>query len=247
MAFQISNVFTNNLLPIIMDISYPILAKTSAQMEKLRSGYLKMILLISCISVPLLTLLIVFAEPLTNLWYGPKWSEVVLPIQILTIFTISRSISSPSSSLFNIANRNDLAFRISVFNTILIAFGVIAGLLLGGLLGLCVGVTASRVIGGQIQVWLAVKQIDLQYRDLLRLLLPFIVASLLTVSFFLGLGQFVQLYALPHFLFFGLLGLLIYALILRLLFRPIVTEIIQVMSMLYPRIATSAKIFLFLS
>lgn len=247
LAFQVSNVFTSNLLPIIMDVSYPVLAKSSSQPEKLRVGFLKMILLISCVSIPLLTLLIIFAKPLTAFWYGPRWSDAVLPLQILTIFTISRSISSPSSSLFNITNRNDLAFKISVFNTVLIAAGVFVGSSLGGLLGLCIGVTISRVVGGQIQVWLAVRQIDLLYLDLLRHLLPFILVSLLTAMCLVVLGQLVEVYDLPLFILFGLLGFIIYAFFLRLLFPSVVIEIVDIAASIYPQIVRQAKKLLFIS
>lgn len=234
LAFQLSNLFTNNILPIIMDVSYPVLAKSSTDLNKVCDGFLKMVLLISAISFPLLTILIAYAKPVVLILYGPQWHDAILPLQILTLFTLSRSISSPSSSLFNVVNRNDLAFYISILNTVLIIVGVFAGAYLGGLIGVCIGVTLSRIAGGQFQVSKAANVIGLSYGDVFKVIFPFIMTSLVVTA----LNLLVLSFAAERNFVVAIVGVLaslfLYFAIFRIAFRAHLVKLIGLVGAVYP-------------
>jgi O-antigen/teichoic acid export membrane protein len=178
LAFQVSNVFTNNIMPIINEISYPFMVKIADQEERLRNNYLKMIGSIAFISFPLLIFLMAAAKNVVLIWYGPKWTEVILPLQILLIFTLSRSVSSPTGGLFQVTGRNDLAFYNSLLNTVFIIAGVVIGSLYG-LIGICIGVTVARVATGQYQIVRAVRLIGMSYARVVSVLWPVLLVATL--------------------------------------------------------------------
>ncbi len=236
LAFQVSNIFTNNILPIINEISYPFMVKISDQKERLRNTYLKMIGSIAFISFPLLAFLIAAAKNIVLIWYGSNWTEVILPLQILLIFTISRSISSPTGGLFQVTGRNDLAFYNSLINT----FFIMAGIIIGagyGLIGICVGVTLARVITGQYQIMRAVRLIDLSYLTVVKVVWPILVVSVLcglTVVSIQLIGSTQTL--LGDVVFQFLVFVCMFIVLFRLIFKRYVDDYLFLMKKVYPNL-----------
>ena len=88
-------------MPLINNITFPIFSKNQNDLNKLRSYFLKITSTSSFIYVPLTTFLILFAPITIEILYGPKWVDMVLPYQILSVYIIFRSITAPASSLYN--------------------------------------------------------------------------------------------------------------------------------------------------
>ncbi|HCZ37175.1 MAG TPA: hypothetical protein DHV26_14735, partial [Cytophagales bacterium] len=93
LAFGIGNIFKNQVLPIVTEVTLPTFSKIAHDQERLRNAFIKLISVIALISFPTLFILQALAEPFVLFLYGPKWSEAIIPLQILIIFTVSRSIS----------------------------------------------------------------------------------------------------------------------------------------------------------
>lgn len=237
LAFNVSNVFTNNILPIFNEVSYPLMAKLT-DVNRLQRVYLKVIGSIAFLSFPLLIFFIVASENIVLIWYGSKWGEVILPLQILLVFTLSRSISSPSGGLFQVVGRNDLAFYNSVFNTICIILGVIFGATYG-LIGICAGVTIARVLTGQYQIARAVKLIGLSYKIVLKELWPVFIVSLcsgfLALVFSRGIScTIIWVDAVVKFLVFGSVFIFLF----RVIFTSYLVNYLFLLEKVYPALYT---------
>jgi O-antigen/teichoic acid export membrane protein len=168
LAFNVSNVVMSQVLPIINDVSYPFLMKINDNIDRLKAAYFKIIVGIAFIAFPILIWLILSSKNVVLIWYGQNWTDVIVLLQILLVFAISRSVSSPTSALFQIAGRNDLAFRNGLFNTVVVLLFVFVGCYINGLIGVCVGVTTARVLTGQYQIYKALKLFDINYIDFLK-------------------------------------------------------------------------------
>ena len=145
-AFRFANLFINHFNPIITNISLPILAKSKEKKSELISRFRKMIEMISVINIPVIIGMILFAEPLINLFYGQKWSEAIIPFQILSIFVLFRSIGSPASSLYNAIGKPKIGF----YFTLIYLGPFFLTLYLSsfyGLIGFCIGITIIRSLG----------------------------------------------------------------------------------------------------
>lgn len=67
----------------IISVTYPILSKIQDDTERLRRGYIKIMQIFSFVLYPIITILILSAEPLILLLLGEKWSGSIIYLQIL--------------------------------------------------------------------------------------------------------------------------------------------------------------------
>lgn len=215
LAFQLSNIFTNTLLPIISTLSLPVFSGTPE--TQLKANYLKMINLISSISIPLLLLMVILGEPIILLFYGHQWIAAILPLQILCLFTIFRSITSPTSAIFNAMGKPQIGFYYSLIFMPFFLFSIWVGSY-WGLIGVCICVTMTRVIGGQVTLYISSKLLKFNVFEIYKLLLPYVASSILAgVLLMLLIGRIV----LPlwiELLLYGFLFGVVYFWVLRILF-----------------------------
>jgi len=126
LAFSLANYPVTNLAFILSRIAFPAFAAVQEDLDYARRMYLKMIRLLAALVVPLLVVLALVAGPLTVGLLGEKWQPAVLPLQLLVIAGISRSIAYPSSDMLRALGFPSVPFKINVLQ----AFMVVGGLLL---------------------------------------------------------------------------------------------------------------------
>ena len=186
LAFQFSSMFVGHFLPIITNVTMPVFAKNNHDLPTVRHHFRKMIALIAFITLPVIGAMMVGAEFLITTIYGEKWADAVLPFQLLSIYVITRSISSPTSSLFNAMGRPKLGFQFTLsFSIIFIITIALAGYYLG-FLGFVIALVVVRVLGSVVLIKLALNLIeDSMARLLEQMKLNLII---LAISFGIGFG-----------------------------------------------------------
>jgi lipopolysaccharide exporter len=160
LAFQLANLVTSNVVVLVNDIFLPLFSKVKGDVERLRKLYCRMIQFLGFISFPLITALSIAAEPLVYYIYGEKWMDAVLPFQILCLFTLGRSISSPSSSVYNALGRPEIGFKIALVYTPIFLISVFVGSHYG-VVGVAVFTTIVRVIGSIVSIQVSLRLIYL--------------------------------------------------------------------------------------
>jgi len=211
LAFQLANLVTTNVVFLVNDIFLPLFSKVKGDVERLRQLYCRMIQFLSFISFPLITTLAISAEPIVYLIYGEKWMDAVLPFQILCVFALGRSISSPSSSLFSAVGRPDIGFKFTAYFTPVFLASVYFGSFYG-IVGVATSTTIVRVAGSIISLYLSLNLINLHIANLYRIIRSNLVATclmiiLFTWSFFdlFNIERVVLLIASPFMLYFHFL------------------------------------------
>lgn len=99
-AYEVANLPTTELVFPISRAVYPGYAKLSGDVNRLREAFLKVIGLISLLTIPTGALIGLASEPLVRVLLGQKWLDAIPLIQILTIFGIVRSIHGPPGSIY---------------------------------------------------------------------------------------------------------------------------------------------------
>lgn len=165
LAFQLANLVTRNVVSLVNDIFQPLFSKVRGEPDRLRVVYMRMIQFLSFISFPLITALIISADSIVFFIYGEKWMDAVLPFQILCVFALGRSISSPSSSLFSAMGRPDIGFKFTLYFTPIFLLSVYYGSLYN-VIGVAVATTIVRVAGSVVSLSLSLSLIQLKLRDL---------------------------------------------------------------------------------
>lgn len=183
LAFQLANLVTANVVVLVNDIFLPLFSKVKGDVDRLSQIYCRMIKFLSFISFPLITALVLGAEPIVYFIYGAKWMDAVIPFQILCAFALGRSISSPSSSLFAAVGRPDIGFKFTAYFTPVFLLSVVLGSQFG-VIGVALSTTLVRVAGSVISLYLSLNLIRLRLPDLFQLVKSNLISTLLMIALF---------------------------------------------------------------
>jgi len=111
-AIQLVSLFPNTVLPIANTVLSAVLPKYAQDYSELRKKFFDFLKLFGYISIPIQILIGLLAAPLVQMLYGPQWSGVVLPFQILCIYSILRLTTSSTGTVLNSINKPYVAFQI---------------------------------------------------------------------------------------------------------------------------------------
>ncbi|MDB4906536.1 MAG: polysaccharide biosynthesis protein [Gemmatimonadetes bacterium] len=156
LAWQLSNLVGRNLTGVVATVALPALAAIKHDSARLRANYHRMLSMLGALSFPILLFMFVTADHLVAFVYGPKWTSVSAILRIFIVFTIARSVTSPSGIVFNVMDRPDIGWR---FNLAFVPF-FLAGIAIGshwGVIGVAVAVAAVRIVGALLSFSLSAR------------------------------------------------------------------------------------------
>ncbi len=122
---KIKRLISVNIISAIQKVTYPALAKIRDDKNKLKETY-KKIVIISCLfTVPLMTILIITADPLIPFLLGEQWRDAIPILQIIAIGGMIYNVTLIHQNLLKVLNRTDVFLKlevIQVFNFMLALF-----------------------------------------------------------------------------------------------------------------------------
>jgi len=181
LAWQLSNVVGRNLVSIASTVGMSAFALVANDLARLREAYLRSVRLIALLSFPTLAAMLVLANDVVLLLYGPNWTVSVTLLRILILFTIIRTVTTLSGVIFNVMGRTDL----SLWFTIVFLPFYVAAIVVGarfGLVGVAWGVTLVRSVGAVGSFLLASRLIGLPQRRTMARLAPVCVTTTMTIA-----------------------------------------------------------------
>ena len=131
--------------PIITGVAFPIMAKIQDDLTKLKSVYLKIINYLSSINFPIYILMVILASLLVPLVLGEKWIEAVGLFQVLSLYALVRSTTSPAGALLLSKGRADIGFWWSLGEFSLMPLVIYIGSY-WGILGVSIGLLIFQII-----------------------------------------------------------------------------------------------------
>jgi len=142
LAFSLANYPVTNFAFILSRVAFPAFAALRENVDYAKRMYLKMVRLLTALVAPPLVVLALVAEPLTLGLLGEKWQPAILPLQLLVVAGISRSVAYPSTDMLRALGFASIPFKISVLQAVL----VVGGLLLLASRGIVVVALTMSVI-----------------------------------------------------------------------------------------------------
>lgn len=110
-AYQLVMAPISKINPAINRVMFPVYAKMQHEPEKLRNSYLKALKLISLINFPILLGLASVAPYFTYIFYGTKWSDCIIIIQILSLNGLIVAMDNPIGAILLAKGRADMGFK----------------------------------------------------------------------------------------------------------------------------------------
>ncbi len=113
---------TSNTLGRVM---YPALASIQDDVERLKRGYRKTVVLSTFIHFPLMIGLAVIAQPLITLLFSARWADSVLFFQLMCVAGLLYPLSVINLDILKVKGRSDLFLRIEIIKRSLIVVNVL--------------------------------------------------------------------------------------------------------------------------
>ena len=197
-SFKLANLFNTHLLPIVSSIAMPVFSKNKTDIHQVGRHYIQFIELIGFVFIPLFGFMEYGAHSIFQILYGIKWLDAVVPFQVLLIFSIFRSLSSPTSGLFNALGKPQINFWATIALVPFI-FSSIFYFSQFGLIAVCFAVTISRVSNSIVKIFIVKKLLILNSKAMMKALifpisLIFLIAPLALIESYLNKMLFLSLY-----------------------------------------------------
>lgn len=159
--------------PVVSRFSLPNFAMIQKDREKQGELYLKTTTILVAINSLVYSSLLLLASPITQLLYGKDISnQIVIFLQILTIFGFIRCIGGPMGSIAQANGRTDLEFRWNVISTILFG-GVLLLSTQHSVLLTTISMSIGQIIMTNLSFFLFLKPLcNVSYRRFILLSLP---------------------------------------------------------------------------
>lgn len=172
-----------NITQVITPVMHPIFSDYQNDLERLASGYERIVRFLAFIGLPLSVLLYFTASEVTLIIFGDQWIPSIPIFQILTLSVGIQIILSSSGSIFQAAGDTKSLFVCGLFSSALNVTGILLGIFWIGTLEAVASCITLTFTVNFIQCYWIMYQVTL-HRSLrnfvAQLISPFVISILLT-------------------------------------------------------------------
>jgi O-antigen/teichoic acid export membrane protein len=190
----------NNISTALNKVSFPLFAKINHDDLKLKEVYRKMMGVVIFIIAPIMSLLVVIAEPLIRLLLTEKWLPSVPYFQILAISGLLYPIHAYNLNILQVKGRSDLFLKLEVIKktitVILIFFAIrfgIYGLLWGQVILSVIALVINTFYTGKLINYSGLQQISDLLPDIVLAIFSGLCIFLMDRFFLFHLNDFFRL------------------------------------------------------
>jgi lipopolysaccharide exporter len=105
MAFRISNVPATEIAHTISKVTFPVYARLQDNISRLRDAFLRTLTFTTFLSAPVAAMIIALAADFVQIFLGKKWIPIVVPMQVIALTGLARSIASTTNPVFQATNK----------------------------------------------------------------------------------------------------------------------------------------------
>jgi len=148
MAYRISMLPITEVADVVAKVTFPVYVKIVDDRKRLQKAFLKSLLVVSLLCLPIGAVFILFPKEIILILLGDKWLEAAQVLQVLAIFGVVRAISGVSSSVFFAAQKQEYTTVITLVSFVTLAISIIPFINMFGL----IGAGLSAVLGSLMAV-----------------------------------------------------------------------------------------------
>jgi len=214
-------------------VLFPAFSRLAGEPERLKRAFLRALQWILAATVPMVALVVALGEPAVVVLFGERWREAGVFLVSMAGYGLGVALQQSGSEVIKGAGRARLLNWTSATN-LLLGIGLVVALIPFGLVGVGIAISATELALGTLMLYLARRVVGFTGGELLRRLVPPVVAALAALAVIAPLEHAVVQSDQAGFVAgFGLLGLQtiafasIYLATLRLVDPPIVAELTE--------------------
>lgn len=134
-AYKISMLPITEVGNVVQQVTLPVYSQIYTDKHRLWRAFIKTLIGVSLLTVPLGVIFLLFPNQLVMLFLGSKWLPVVPVLQVLTIFGVVRAISGTPSSLFYAIGKETYVTVVTLISFLALAITIVPFIYWFGLLG----------------------------------------------------------------------------------------------------------------
>lgn len=161
MAYKLSELPITEISVVISKVTFPVFTKISGDAKRLRKAFLKTIIAMSGLIIPIGLLLILFPREIIQVVLGSQWLEAAVVLQILAIFGIFRALSGSISILFLAVQKQELVSAVTFVNMAGLAITVVPLVLMFGMVGAGISAIIGSLLGLIVSLYFAFRILKL--------------------------------------------------------------------------------------
>jgi PST family polysaccharide transporter/lipopolysaccharide exporter len=167
-AFTIAHITTTQIAKVAAGIMMPAYSKLQSDIPALRNAYLRTLGLVMFGVLPTSLGLVLIAEPLIRVVYGEKWLLAAVPLQLLAMFGLFRSLAAFTGYLFEGIGQPKVAFTMAGVRLAVLLPLIVPAALNYGLAGVAILVTAGMAAQWIVGLFYLHKRLDIGFGKILR-------------------------------------------------------------------------------
>lgn len=180
-AYRLPEMLIMNSLWVLGGVAFPAFSSIQDQPEQLRKGFLATIRLISIIVVPISLGMLIAADPIIHVLFGPKWLEAIPVLRVLAIFGLVYSIGFHVGGIYKAIGRPDILFKLSIFTLGITLPALIFGTRYG-LIGVAISQLLAMLIIRTVSLTIATKLVNVSFLDIIKEMLPALKGGVILVA-----------------------------------------------------------------
>lgn len=216
LAYQLANAPATEIAHTVSRVAMPAYSKVQDDTADLREGFHRVLRLSSLVSLPVGVGIAVVAPVFVPTFLGSGWEAMVLPMQVLALFGVLRSIRTSASPLFRAVGRPDLTAKIHAIRLGVMVVTILPLTAAFGLVGTALSVLLTSAVGIPVATALVMRIVDDDLRSLSAIIWFPALGTLLMGGCAVVVRQFVGEFAggLTTFVVTVLAGVIVYVLFL---------------------------------
>ena len=135
MAYKISLVPVSDIADVITRVTFPVYVKISGDQKRLKRAFLKTLAALFLLVSPVAIVFFVFPKEIVSIVLGDKWLLIVPVLKVLAIFSIVRSVSVFTSSIFLSLQKQSVVTLISFVGVLGLGVTIVPFVLMWGIVG----------------------------------------------------------------------------------------------------------------
>ena len=183
-AFMLTDILRSQLMGVMNKVMYPVYGQKQDDIKSLKNYYLKVVRYNSLIVYPIMNIILFAGEPIIKIFFGNKWSESIVPLQILAVSVMFHMMVSSNTALIRGLGKPKLELQLQLFKAIVIYTPLIyLGIYYYGLKGAALAILVTKALSVIIAQYFLKKLVNISLIDLYNSIKEPLVATVITVLF----------------------------------------------------------------
>lgn len=170
MAATLATLPTSHITSLVIQIASPLFSKLQLEPQRLDNALCRLSSGIALLGFPVMAGMALTAEQLVPVLLGPNWLEAVLPLQILCILGLVKSVDPLITQAFISIGKANITARYTSLCAVVIPLSVFVGAWWYGLVGVALAMVLSYPLSSVYLFYAARKHLHFSLRRYLRAL-----------------------------------------------------------------------------